>query len=113
MSELRMFLRSKLHHAHVTETNKDYVGSLAIDASLMRIAGIEDGEQIHVWAVDHGARIVTYAIPGAPGQIVVNGGGAHHFKPGDRVIIATFCMSAKRKRPKVLTLNQVNRIVKP
>ena len=40
MSMSREILRSKIHRAWVTETNLDYVGSLAIDAALMELVDI-------------------------------------------------------------------------
>ncbi|MGA2141582.1 MAG: aspartate 1-decarboxylase [Brevinematales bacterium] len=85
-------LRAKIHRAVVTETNLEYIGSITIDESLMLSAGIYPYEQVHVWNLTNGARLVTYAIPGESGSgiICLNGAGAHLNRVGDRVIIAAF-----------------------
>ena len=44
-------------------------GSLTVDADLLAAADILPHEQIHVWDVTNGARLVTYALwRGKPGQ---------------------------------------------
>src|SRR5262245_24868502 len=88
----RTVLKSKIHRATVTATHLDYEGSLTVDADLLDAADILPNEQIHVWNVTNGNRLVTYAIPGerGTGVLQVNGGGAHLVKSGDVVIVATF-----------------------
>src|SRR6478736_2188891 len=104
-------MKSKIHRATVTETNLDYEGSLTIDANLMDAADILPNEQIHVWDVTNGTRLITYALPGDPGsgQICVNGAGAHLIKPGDLVIIATYAemreKEARKHEPTVILVN--------
>lgn len=105
-------LKAKLHHAHVTYANPDYVGSIEIDAELMKRVGIEDGELVHVWAVDHTARIQTYAFSGPTGIIGLNGGAAHHFNAGDRIVIAAFTLTDEPVEPKVVLLNHENHVVR-
>ena len=109
---LSQLLKAKLHHARVTYANPEYVGSIEIDASLMAAVGMEDGELVHVWAVDHTSRITTYAFGGPKGAIGLNGGAAHFFKPGDRVVIAAFDLSDEPIVPKMLALGENNEIVK-
>lgn len=111
---MRLFqlLKSKLHHARVTYANPDYVGSIEIDARLMKEAGILDGELVHVWAVEHKARIETYAFGGPRGVVGINGGAAHHFNAGDHVIIAAFALSDEPIEPKMLLLNDDNEIIR-
>jgi aspartate 1-decarboxylase len=109
---LSQLLKAKLHHAHVTYANPDYVGSIEIDADLMREVGIQDGELVHVWAVDHTARIVTYAFGGPRGVIGLNGGAAHFFKKEDRLVIAAFDLTDEPILPKILLLNEDNEIVR-
>src|SRR4026207_1116242 len=94
----RMMFKSKIHRATVTAANKDYEGSLSIDADLLDAADILPYEQIHGWDVSNGARLVTYALPGTrgSGEVCVNGAGAHLVKPGDLVIIATYTLMATR-----------------
>lgn len=111
----RFMMKSKLHRATVTETNLDYEGSLTIDTDLLEAADILPHEQIHVWDVTNGTRLVTYALPGdrGSGQVCVNGAGAHLIKTGDVVIIATFAefedVEAKWHQPRVLFLDGANR----
>jgi len=112
----RTMLKSKIHRATVTETNVDYEGSLTIDLDLMNAADILPHEQIHVWDVTSGARLVTYALPGERGSgvIQVNGAGAHLIAKGNVIIIATFTdMTTKRAKkyaPEVLFVTSENRI---
>jgi aspartate 1-decarboxylase len=108
---LFQLLKAKLHHAKVTYANPEYVGSIQIDAELMDRVGIMDGELVHVWAVDHESRIQTYAFAGPKGAIGLNGGAAHHFKAGDRVVIAAFAMSDKPIEPKMVLLGEDNEVV--
>ena len=39
--KLRTICKSKIHHAIVTDADVNYVGSIGIDAKLMRLAGID------------------------------------------------------------------------
>jgi aspartate 1-decarboxylase len=110
----RTVLKSKIHRATVTDTHLDYEGSLTIDADLLDAADILPNEQIHVWDVTNGNRIVTYALAGPRGSgvVQVNGGGAHSVKKGDLVIIATFTelktRDAKRYEPTVVFVDGRN-----
>ncbi|MCU0315361.1 MAG: aspartate 1-decarboxylase [Fimbriimonadaceae bacterium] len=105
-------LKSKLHHARVTYANPDYVGSIEIDGDLLRRVGIMDGELVHVWAVDHTSRIETYAFSGPKGVVGLNGGAAHFFNPGDKIIVAAFALSDEPIVPRVLLLNEENEVVR-
>jgi aspartate 1-decarboxylase len=109
---LNQLLKAKLHHAHVSYANKNYVGSIEIDKDLMERVGILDGELVHIWAVDHTARIETYAFAGPPGAVGLNGGAALLFKPGDRIIIAAFALSDEPIEPKVVLLDEENKVVR-
>lgn len=105
-------LKAKLHHGRVTYANPDYVGSIEIDGRLMERVGIQDGEMVHVWAVDHTARIQTYAFAGPPGVIGLNGGAAHFFHAGDKIIIAAFDLSDEPIIPKIVLLNEHNEVTR-
>jgi aspartate 1-decarboxylase len=111
----RFILKSKIHRATVTEANLDYEGSLTVDAHLLEAADILPGEQIHVWNVTRGSRLVTYAMQGEPdsGVMCVNGAGAHLIQPGDIIIVATFADlddgEARTYRPKVIMVDKENR----
>lgn len=111
----RTVLKSKLHRATVTAAALDYEGSLTIDSDLLDAADILPHEQIHVWDVTNGTRLVTYALPGdrGSGVVQVNGAGAHLVKTGDVVIIATFTTlptkRAKKYKPQVVFVDAQNR----
>src|SRR3989440_10666844 len=112
----RIMLKSKIHRATVTESNRDYEGSLTIDAHLLASADILPGEEIHVWNVTRGTRLRTYAIAGEAGSGVccVNGAAAHLAQLGDHVIVATFTLledaQARIHRPKVVLVDERNRV---
>lgn len=114
---LRTFLKSKLHLARVTEANTAYEGSVSIDQALLEAADIAAYEQIHVWDVTNGARLITYAIPARPGSgtICVNGAGARLVQPGDRLIIASFAQGTAQEaaawQPRKVFLNDRNQTV--
>jgi aspartate 1-decarboxylase len=106
--------KSKIHHAVVTGADVNYIGSIGIDAGLMRQTDIVDGEQVSVWNLTNGQRVETYAItmPEGSGQIVVNGAAAHHFAPGDLVIIVAFCLADEPVRPRMIMVDSHNRFIK-
>ncbi len=83
----RLFVRSKIHRATVTDANLDYEGSISLCPELMKFAKIQPFEFVHVNNVANGVHWETYAIPGEKGQVILNGPPAHHFKAGDKVIV--------------------------
>jgi len=111
----RTVLKSKIHRATVTAANLDYEGSLTIDEDLLEASDILPHEQIHVWDVTNGTRLITYALAGerGSGTIQVNGAGAHVIKTGDIVIIATFTTmktkEAQRYTPLVVLADATNK----
>lgn len=109
---LNQVLKGKIHHATVTYANPDYIGSIEVDASLLRRVGIEDGEMVHVWAVDHTSRIVTYAFSGPSGVVGMNGGAAHFFKPGDKIVIAAFTLTDESLEPVMIQVDEDNKFVR-
>ena len=109
---LRQLLKSKIHQARVTYANPEYVGSIEVDGDILRRVGIEDGELVHVWAVDHTSRIQTYAFSGPKGVVGLNGGAAHHFRAGDRIVIAAFALTDEKVVPKVVILDEENSVVR-
>lgn len=112
----RTVFKSKIHRATVTDANLNYEGSLSVDRDLLDAADILPNEQIHVWDVTSGTRLVTYALAGprGSGQVCVNGAGAHLIKTGNVVIIATFTTlrtrEARKYEPTVVFLDERNRI---
>jgi aspartate 1-decarboxylase len=112
----RFMFKSKIHRATVTQADRDYEGSVSVDASLLEAADILPYEEVHVWNITRGTRLVTYALAAKPGSgtVCINGAGAHLVGPGDLVIIATFTMldedAARMHRPKVVLVDAHNRI---
>ncbi len=109
---LSQLLKAKLHHARITYCNPDYVGSIEIGQELMDAVGIQDGELVHIWSVPGTSRITTYAFGGPKGTIGINGGAAHFFSSGEKVIIAAFDLSDEAIIPKVILLGENNEIVR-
>jgi len=111
---LRTFLTGKIHRATVTGADLSYEGSITIDRTLLCAAGIGVYEQVHVVNVTNGNRLVTYAIAGPPGAIVLNGAAARLAVPGDTVIILAYGqftpLELQNHQPAVVLVDEVNRI---
>ncbi len=114
---MRTLLKSKIHHARVTDARLDYEGSITLDPLLMEAADILPYEQVHVLDVTNGARLVTYAIAGRPGsgEVCINGAAARLVHPGDIIIVLSYVTlgeeEARRHRPRLVYVDQENRIV--
>ena len=112
----RTIFKSKIHRATVTHADLDYEGSVTLDADLMRAADILPHEQVAIWNVTRGSRLETYALEAPPGSgvVCINGAAAHHNRPGDLVIIATFAemeeAEARAHQPAVVLVDEQNRI---
>ena len=92
-----MFLtlfKGKIHRATVTEANLNYMGSITIDSTLMRAAGILPGEKVQIVDNNNGSRLETYVIEGEADSVVIclNGAAARMVQPGDKVIIISYAM---------------------
>lgn len=113
----RRMLKSKIHRAIVTSTDIDYVGSVSIDSTLMARADIREWEQVAVLDIDNGVRFETYAIPGEPGQIQLNGAAARLVDKGDRVILLTYAdyeeAELEHHVPTVIRVDESNRPLAP
>jgi aspartate 1-decarboxylase len=97
----------------VTGCDVNYVGSITVDEDLLDASGIIDGELVHVWNVDNGERLETYAIPAERGSgvICLNGAAARRCSVGDKVIITAFCLSDEPVERKVVLLDDSNCVV--
>ena len=111
-------LKGKLHMARVTQAELWYDGSCAIDADLVRLAGLREFEQIDIYNVDNGERFTTYIILAEPGSgtISMNGAAARKVQAGDRVIIAAYAQfseaEAETYKPKLVYLGEGNAVVR-
>ena len=115
---LLSMMRVKLHGATVTECDLHYEGSVGIDSAVLEETGLLSGEEVHIWNVSSGARIITYVIPAEAGSgaIAVNGAAARYFEKGDKVIITSFAQmpheEAKAHKPVVAIMAEDNSIEK-
>ena len=111
----RHMLKSKIHRATVTEAELHYVGSITIDADLMRLADLREYEKVQVVDIDNGARLETYVIVGGPGQICMNGAAARLVHPGDRIIVMAYAEVDEAElsdfKPAIVLVNERNQPV--
>lgn len=111
-------LKAKLHRARITHAELEYEGSCAIDGHLLDQAGIREYEQIHIYNVNNGSRIVTYAIRAQEGSGVVsiNGAAARHASVNDIVIIAAYAGFSQAElasyQPRLIYVDERNKIVR-
>ncbi|MBF0489727.1 MAG: aspartate 1-decarboxylase [Candidatus Omnitrophica bacterium] len=111
-------LKSKIGHARVTAAELHYEGSITIDSTVIKAAGIIPGEKVHVLNVNNGSRLETYVIAGKPqsGEVCLNGPAARHGYVGDTLIILSYAIctpeEAKQVQSKVVYLDPKNRIKK-
>ena len=111
---MRTVLRSKIHHASVTEANLDYVGSITIDQDLIDAVGLWPNEKVLIVSNTSGVRLETYVIPGEAGSgiIGVNGAAAHLIAAGEKIIIMGFESTDKPINPKVVLVDDNNRVIR-
>lgn len=111
----RNMLQAKLHRLTLTGANPAYEGSIAIDRGLLETAGIMEYEQVHVWNVNNGERLQTYAIAAerGSGEVCLNGAAALKGSPGDIIIVAAFShmteAEARAHAPTVVHVDSHNR----
>ncbi|QGQ96475.1 aspartate 1-decarboxylase [Paenibacillus psychroresistens] len=115
---LRLMCKGKIHRATVTEADLNYVGSITIDAKLMKASNISPYEMIQVTSLRNATRWKTYALP-APegsGKICLNGPPAHLFEPGDIVIILSLGLLNENEvtnlQPKIVFVDAQNQITR-
>ncbi len=111
---MRIYLRSKIHKAIITEANLHYVGSITIDEHLMELADIAEYEKILIVDNTNGNRLETYVIKGKKksGIIGINGAAAHLVHKGDEVIIMSFQISDRPKKPIKILVDKNNHYMK-
>ena len=114
---LSFFLKAKLHHLTVTDAQLNYQGSMTLDPAFMEAVGMRQFEKILVANLANGERFETYAITGQRGSKVccLNGATALKGKPGDRVIVFSFCMLSDAEidahKPRIAVFGDGNDIV--
>jgi len=111
---MRIYLRSKIHKATITNANLHYVGSITIDERLMKLADLNEYEKVLVVDNTNGQRLETYVIKGKKdsGIIGINGAAAHLMHEGDEVIIMSFQISDRPKKPINILVDNNNQFIK-
>lgn len=109
----RKLLKSKIHRAHVTEANLNYVGSITLDPNLAEAAGLWEHEQVLIVSNTSGARLETYVIFGdrGSGDVCLNGAAAHHILPGEEIIIMSFTWAQQPVKAKIVFVAPNNTIL--
>lgn len=113
----RTMLKSKIHRATVTDACVDYEGSISIDRDLMDAADLVEFEEVHVWDITNGNRLMTYVIEGGRGSgtIAINGAAARLVNIGDTVIIGSFAgydeREVDRYSPKCVKVDNENQLL--
>ena len=106
----RTYLKSKIHGMRVTGKSLHYDGSQSLPPSLMTVASIRPGEQVHIANVNNGERWITYAIEGEEGECVLNGAAARMGEIGDELIIMTYVQSDCPYNAEIIHVNKHNKI---
>lgn len=113
----RTMLNAKIHRAHVTEANLNYIGSITIDEDIIDAVGMLANEKVQIVNNNNGARLETYIIAGERGSGVVclNGAAARLVQEGDVIIILTYTLIAEdmlpTHKPKIAIMDENNKIV--
>lgn len=111
-------LKCKLHMACVTQAELWYDGSCAIDADLVRLAGLHEFERVDIYNVSNGERFSTYVIIAEAGSRIIsmNGAAARRAQVGDRIIIAAYSQMpealAPSFRPRLVYLDETNAVAR-
>jgi len=110
----RFMLKGKIHGAVITRTRLNYEGSITVDSAILKAAGIEPHEMVHVLNMNSGQRAETYAIEGRKGSgaVELNGPAARLGQPGDSVIILTYGLfsAGEKAGPRIVLLGLKNRV---
>jgi aspartate 1-decarboxylase len=107
-------LKSKIHRATVTEMDLNYSGSIGIDRTLMKLAGIAENEKVLIANLRNGRRIETYALsePADSGKICIYGPAGRLCRVGDLLVIMAFGIveMSEKITPKILIMDKHNRV---
>lgn len=111
-------LKCKIHRATVTQAELDYVGSITIDANLLKASGLLPYEKVHIVDINNGERFETYVIegPAGSGTICLNGAAARKVQVNDKIIIMAYAQvtpdEAATLKPQVVFVTDNNQIEK-
>ncbi len=113
---MRKMLTGKIHRATVTQCDVDYVGSITIDADLLRATGLRPSEAVLIADIDNGNRFETYIFEGEAGSGIIglNGAAAKLVEVGHKIIICAFGLLDESEidahQVPVVVLDENNRI---
>jgi aspartate 1-decarboxylase len=111
-------LKSKIHHATVTQASPDAEDGVTIDADLLEAASILPLEQVHIVDLTNGTQLQTYAIEGerGSGTVCLNGASSKLVGAGDVVSFATYDQVAEPEahgwRPVIIYVDEKNQITR-
>ena len=109
-------LKSKIHKATITQSDLNYIGSIAIDEDLMDAANLIENERVHIYNITNGERLDTYIILGERGSgiISLNGAAARKVAIGDKIIIVSYASmdfeKAKQFKPIIIFPDDDNKL---
>jgi aspartate 1-decarboxylase len=104
-------LKSKISYATITHTDLNYVGSITIDAAIMKAAHLRENERVQVVNMSNGERLETYVIAGEAGSRVIglNGPAARKGYVGDFVFILSYGMIDTSDHVEPILINMKDR----
>ena len=111
---LRIFCKSKIANAYITNKEMRYSGSIGIDKAIIEAADIMIGEQVQVLNINNGERFITYVIEEklASGRIVLYGPAVRRGEIGDELVILSYCFLESKEshnfNMRMLTLGKKN-----
>ena len=91
---LRTVCKGKIHRATVTQADLNYMGSVTVDAKLLKAANILPYEMVQITNLSNGVIWQTYALAAeeGSGKLCLNGPPARLFQPGDKAIILSLAL---------------------
>lgn len=109
-------LKSKIHRATITQSNLDYIGSIAIDENLLEASNLIENEKVSIYNITNGERFDTYVIIGERGSgiISLNGAAARKVAINDKIIIVSYASmdfeEAKKFKPAIIFPDDNNKL---
>ena len=109
-------LKSKIHRAKITQSDLNYIGSIAIDEDLMDAANLIEYEKVSVYNITNGERWDTYVLIGERGSkvISINGAAARKAEIDDCIIIVSYASmdfeNAKTFKPTIIFPDENNSV---
>lgn len=89
---------------------------MSMDPHLMAAADLLLYEKVEIYNVTSGTRFETWVVAGAAGdgELCFNGAEGKLVKPGDRVVITSYCIlhagQTLEHRPKLVFVDEKNRV---